>query len=313
LNKIIFLFLCLFSFQSHVFAETDKVKVGIFITNLYDFNLADGSYSVEFWTWSLFKNEAFNFTENQEIKRVRKANCANFSRQKKGDFIWEQKKCTAMMLQDWDIHNFPFDQQNLHINLEDTMLDTTQIQYLADVENSKVSDDLSLDSWKIDSVTVKNNTSTYDTTYGDPVLKGESQYSGISAHIHITRTNSWATFVKLVTGLYVAFLIALMVFRIKPQDSDSRVELAVGGLFAAVGNKYIVENIVPTTNQNTMIDNLHNVTFGAILLIVMTTIHIGRIYQSGQLTRAELFDKISFWSILLGFITLNFILILKAI
>ncbi|MGB2833193.1 MAG: hypothetical protein WBC07_09600 [Methylotenera sp.] len=312
-KKLCFLLTLLCGFQSSAFAQADQVKVGIYITNLYDFNLGDGSYVAEFWTWSLHENDNLNFKDTQEVIQSKKTVCTNFASQKKANVNWEQKKCVATILQDWDNRKFPFDQQKLMINLEETMLDSSVVNYVADTANSKVNADLKLENWKINRFTIQATNANYDTTYGDPELQGSSSYPKVQAVIELSRTSSWTTFIKLVTGLYVAFMIALMVFRIKPPDSDSRVELAVGGLFAAVGNKYIVEGIVPTTTQNTMIDNMHNITFGAILLIVVITIYISGQFYEGHKAKALRLDKISFWGILSVYITLNILLVLKAI
>lgn len=312
LKKLCALLMLILSFQATA-AQKDEVKVGIYITNLYDFNLADGSYVAEFWTWSLHNNDNLSFKDSQEVIQSKKTACSNFALLKKADVNWEQKKCTATILQNWDIHNFPFDKQRLTINLEETSLDSSALTYVADTKNSKVNNKLALEEWRINTFNIQAKNSEYDTTYGDPELQGNSSYPSVQATISLSRTSSWTTFIKLVTGVYVAFLIALMVFRIKPADSDSRVELAVGGLFAAVGNKYIVENIVPTTTQNTMIDSIHNVTFGAILLIVVMVIYISGQYFENQKVRALRLDKLAFWGILVAYISINIALVLKAL
>lgn len=300
------IFTCLLIFgQTFLFSQKDTVKVGLFVTNLYDFNLGDGSYVAEFWTWSLYKNDSLSFEGTQEITKSKKTAFSNYNIEKKGNLNWSQKKCTTTVLQDWDVRNFPFDRQKLFINIEDALLDTTDLLYVADVENSKAYDGLSLEEWRMDSFKVEAANVRYNTTYGDPELAGESVYPSVGATIFLTRTHSWTSFIKLVTGLYVAFLISLMVFRIMPPDSESRIGLAVGGLFAAVGNKYIVQDIVPTTTQTTMIDNIHNVTFGAILIIVIMTIYISRLYFHQREDRAMQVDRLSFWSILIAFLVFN--------
>jgi hypothetical protein len=272
IKKWCFFLVLLCGMQTNTFAQPaepakDTVKVGIYITNLYDFDLADGSFVAEFWTWSLHNNDNLSFKDTQELV----------------------------------------------INLEETMLDSAAVAYVADTENSKINHNLSLDEWHINAFNILAKNAEYNTTYGDPELQGSSSYPSVQATVSLSRTSSWTTFIKLVTGLYVAFLIALMVFRIKPPDSDNRVELAVGGLFAAVGNKYIVESIVPTSTQNTMIDNMHNITFGAILLIVIMVIYISSQFYEGHQDKALRLDKLSFWGILATYIALNLMLVIKAI
>ena len=62
-----------------------------------------------------------------------------------------------------------------------------------------------------------------------------------------------------------------------------------------------------------MIDNMHNITFGAILSIVIMVIYISSQFYEGHQDKALRLDKISFWGILATYIALNLILVIKAI
>lgn len=307
---MVIVFSCCFHYS--LSAQRDTAKIGIFITNLYDFDLADGSYVAEFWTWALFKNDSLSFHESHELSKSKKTVCSNFFRQNKAGLNWEQKKCTSILLQDWDVRSFPFDHQKLVISIEDAVADTSLRVYLADTSNSKINQSLEIEGWAVDSFYVKSDNILYNTTYGDPELLGESVYPSIKTTIYLERTHCWLTFTKLVTGLYVAFLIALLVFKIMPQETESRIGLAVGGLFAAVGNKYIAENIVPTTTQNTLIDNIHNVTFAAILCIVALTIYNSSLFHNDKQATSTRIDNIGFWSILCGYFAVNCFLVYNA-
>ncbi|MCC6723902.1 MAG: hypothetical protein IT258_05290 [Saprospiraceae bacterium] len=293
----------------NLFGQKDTAMVGLYITNLYDFNIGDGCYTAEFWTWTIYQNDSLNFEETQEVTHSKRTNFSNYNLEQIEDGNWMQKKCTSIILQDWDVRLFPFDRQVLTINLEEALHDTTVLAYTADIENSKISDSLALDEWIIDSFRVKSNSIRYNTTYGDPTLSGESVYPSVTANIFLTRSHSKVTFIKLVTGVYVAFLIALLVFLIQPHDTDTRIGLAVGGLFAAVGNKYIVESVVPTTTQTTLVDLIHISTFGAILFIVIMVIVISRNYHFGREARAHRLEMISFWATLFVFIAINLYLV----
>ncbi len=316
-NRLLLNLFVLFFTASTAFSqpaeEKDTAKIGLFVTNLYDFDLADGSFMAEFWTWALYKNDSLSFEESQEVTNSKKAVFSNSFLQKKDGWNWLQKKCTVQILQDWDVRNFPFDRQKLNINLEEAVNDANALVYLPDIENSKIRESLALDEWSIDSFVARQNLVRYNTTYGDPVLRGESVYPALSCDIFLTRQHSWVTFFKLATGVYVAFLISLLVFRLLPPSGDSRIGLAVGGLFAAVGNKYIVESVVPTTTQTTLIDLIHLVTFGAILAIVMLTIHIGRLDAHGQHERVERLDRQSLIGILAAYALINLIIIFNSL
>ncbi len=310
-SRLLLLALCLCG--TPLFGQKDTAKIGVFVTNLYDFNIADGSYVAEFWTWALFRNDSLDFDNRQEVTNSKKSAFSNGSREKKGGLNWSQQKCTTAVIYDWDVRNFPFDRQRLMLSIEDALADTSALVYLADTANSRVNAALSLDEWDIDGFTSEAGATTYNTTYGDPELVGSSAYPVFKASIGLTRKHCWTQFWKLVTGVYVAFLISILVFWIQPPQLDTRIGLAVGGLFAAVGNKYIVENIVPTTTQTTMIDLIHMTTFAAILLIVFATVYLSRLEHMGQPERSARLEKRAAWLILAGYAVLNVFFVLHAL
>ena len=99
IKKWCFFLVLLCGMQTNTFAQPaepakDTVKVGIYITNLYDFDLADGSFVAEFWTWSLHNNDNLSFKDTQEVIKAKKTVCSNFATQKKANLNWEQKNAS---------------------------------------------------------------------------------------------------------------------------------------------------------------------------------------------------------------------------
>jgi hypothetical protein len=314
LRRIWFFCVSILCFTSSGYSQSlDTAEIGIFITTLYDFNVGEGSYNTEFWIWAVHKNPEREFKENLEVKKAKSLIWSNYYSEVKEDKIWMNKKAYAKIIQDWDMKHYPFDKQQLAINIEETSEDASTVYYLADMKNTKIDSTLTLEEWDINGIRTEQLTGVYSTTFGDPTLEGKSEYSGVITHIDISRKSSWTLFIKITTGLYVSFLISLLVFGINPPDSESRISLAVGGLFASVGNKYITEGIVPTSTQNTLIDNLHNVTFLFILLIVLLVILSNNYYLKGKSLISKKIDKYGSICMILGYIGINVILILQAL
>jgi hypothetical protein len=121
---------------------------------------------------------------------------------------------------------------------------------------------------------------------------------------------------KLITGILVAFLISCCVFWIKPINTDPRFGLCVGGLFAAIGNKYIVESIVPSTNEVTLLDNLHNITFVAIFIIIILSVISLHLYEKETergIKLSKRLDVISFFTIVSFYLILFYAFINQTI
>lgn len=311
---LIIFILTTLGFAKNSFAQKDTCLVGMYILSLTDFKIDDQSFKADFWLWFVYDNDSLKLQDAIEITNAKTVEFSNFATEKRGGRNWAQVKCKAVINENWDVTNFPFDKQTLQIALEHSLSDATTLVFKADKENSKLDSTFNFDEWRIDSLHLVSENKTYNTTFGDPILKGSSVYPGVTFHIHITRTQSAGILVKMLTGVYVAFSIALLGFLIKPSLAD-RLGLCVGGIFAAVGNKYIIESIVPSSTANTLLDNIHNLTFVSILIMIaVTVISLKWTDTENELlrNRAKKLDVISFGALLLIFIVTNFILIVRA-
>ncbi|MEP6746588.1 MAG: hypothetical protein ABJB86_02620 [Bacteroidota bacterium] len=277
-------------------AQKDTCKIGIYINSIYDFKLDDKSYMADFWIWVNYKNDSLSFDNRVEITNGKSADFSHYSMEKKSGWNWAAQKCRAQLIHQWDVSTFPFDKQQLRIEIEDSQSDTSRLIYLADEANSKVDSSFNSSEWSIENFSLNAGVKTYQTTYGNPSLSGKSSYPRVVAAITIRRKNSWIKLIKLLTGVYVAFLISCVVFFVSNESQDSRFCLVVGGIFAAIGNKYIVESIVPSSTSNTLMDNVHTLTFVFILLITIVMIISLRLYQSEDAEKKQLSHKIDRWA-----------------
>jgi hypothetical protein len=305
---------CFLIFSNTTFAQKDTCKIGMYILSFTDFKIDDASYKVDFWLWFLYNNDSLEIKDAIDITNAKSVEFSNFSVEKRGGKNWAQVKCKAVINQSWDVTKFPFDRQELYIKLEHTTLDANEVVFIADSENSKIDSTFLFDDWNINSFKIKGMQRTYNTTFGDPVLKGSSIYPGVETEIVITRAHSNEILVKMLTGVYVAFSIALLGFLIKPSLAD-RLGLCVGGIFAAVGNKYIIESVVPSSTANTLLDSIHNLTFVAILIMIALTVvslKWSDTEDEKMKAKSQRIDRISFAVLLVGFISANIILILSA-
>ncbi len=294
------------------FSAEDTCKVGIYFNSLTDFNISDQSFSADFWLWFNYKNDSLQFNDAVEVTNSKSTSFSNYAKMKKDSINWDMMKFNSVVFKEWDVSAFPFDKQKLTLHIDHTIYDTKKLAFVSDLGNSSIDSNLVLSNWKIDSLAFYVNNQTYNTTFGDPVIKGSSTYPSVTADIYLTRENSWNTLFKMLTGVYVAFSIVLLAFFVKPAD---RLGLCVGGLFAAVGNKYIIESAVPSTVSNTLFDNIHNITFIAIFVILVVAVISFKWNETEKpefITKAKKLDMASFYSVVTVYILLNAFLIMRA-
>ena len=93
--------------------------------------------------------------------------------------------------------------------------------------------------------------------------------------------------IKLFLGSLLSYIISWLVFTIPKRSFDARIELSVGAIFGAIGNKYFVESTTPAMQVLTKADIINNlvimmVLFNIVLIILQKNnkINIGRFENS---------------------------------
>jgi len=297
-----------FLLSMQVFAQNkpkqETVKLGVYITSLYDLSLTNNSFSVDFWLWFNYKNHSLKPLETVEIVNAKKTENILPNTETKKGIVWAMYKCRAEVKKQWNIEDFPFDRQVLEIIAEEGIKDVTSLDYKVDKENSKIDEAVKLEGWHISEFDITAGKSIYKTTYGDPVLKGTSTYAQIKIRIVLDR-QGLGLFFKMFMGAYIAFFIALLVFWIDAEEVDSRIGLSVGSLFAAVGNKYIVDSVLPETVVFTLVDKVHLLTFFFIFISLLVSVYSSHLYKNGKIQLAKKTDRWSFYATTLAYVLVN--------
>ena len=90
------------------------------------------------------------------------------------------------------------------------------------------------------------------------------------------RRSGTVLFFKIFTGGILSFFISCMVFLIPLKELESRVNLAVGGIFGAIGSSAFVYDVLPVVNVFTKADAINNliifmVVFNILVLLLQQT------------------------------------------
>lgn len=311
MKQILLSAVCIFGLSYHLQAQADTVKIGVFVNDIYDINLSEKSFSTEFWVWFNYRDSLLKPITTLEMPNAKDLSSSLDFFEIKDGICWASKKIHAVIKKDWEISRFPFDVQNMTIELEDSNNDIQSLVYLADSINTRYDTSLSISNWELTGFSLHAGTKKYQTTYGDPTLTGGSEYPHATLNMTIRR-KSWGLFFSLFTGLYVAFFISTLVFFIDPIDVDPRFGLSVGGLFAAVGNKYIVDSILPQSTTFTLVDKLHILTYLFLLVCIVFSVISLRIWKNGKERQSARFDRRAYVSIVSLYLLINFYLIWRA-
>lgn len=250
-----------------------QVKVGLYITQLYDLDIAKKSFNVAFWAWYLHTDSTYKPLETVELVNSKQSTTRYASVTDVDGIHWSQAKYYATVAKDWDIRNYPFDRQALDIYLEDGNSDASTQALIADVSNSRINESVHIPGWTVEGFSIREQESIYNTSFGDPRLTdGQSTYSRIVATITLKR-NGLRILSSVFVGFFVAFFMSTLTYFLDFKHmAGARISLCAGGIFASAGNKFAVDNILVPGGDFTLADGIEISTFVAILCAIAAVV-----------------------------------------
>ena len=272
------------------------VKVGMFITNLFDIDFAHQDVEAQFWVWFNHTDPDFDPKKDIEIVNAREVETPNASRVDAGPRgLWDQVKYSAVLNEAWNVKNYPFDRQKIRIVLESTQLDARALKFEPDFEGTKLRRDLSLAGWRIDGLKIFASSEFYETAYGDPTMSsvGPSIYPRVTVEIDVRR-NGWRLLLSTFIGFGLAIALAGIVltssaFRRPSEVIEIGAQLAIGtgALFSTIGSGYILQSGLPPTTEFSLADAFQLTAF-TVTFLTMLMIFVVHVLRQRQMWTAAL-------------------------
>jgi hypothetical protein len=307
--------LILFSFLVAMegLAQPDTVNIGAYVISVHDINFRDKEYTMRFWLWFLYKNREFNFSKQLDITNAKTIEDPDIIPDSLGHKAWILMKMKTTMKESWNVLDFPFDKQHLHVQIENSLFDDSTLVFSPDLKGSQYNPNETIDGWKIRNFKVSSGVNDYHTGFGDNRPGHDVQnFSTFNIDMDIDR-DAWGLFMKIFVGMYISFLISVISFTPHPTELEPRFGLPVGGLFAAVGNKYIIDSLLPESSSFTLVDTLHTITYLGIFATLVVSAICLKLHDKGKDEACERVDKIGAKVVVISYIVANLIFIGLAI
>jgi hypothetical protein len=218
-------------------------------------------------------------------------------------YWWAEQFCKASIYEKWHFNNYPFDKQRLVLKFENSAYDTSQVIMVNEQDSMTFKKDINLMGWNITGSRIHDTIVEYNSDFGDPNGNGTSYYSRVVFLVQLERIEATAFFIKLCLGVFIAFLVAVIVFAISPNHIDSRFGLGIGALFAVAANKYVVDSNIPQSATNCLVDKVHEITFVYILLVLVASVISLVLHEKEKHPQRKAFDLWGALILLFSYIT----------
>jgi hypothetical protein len=257
-----------------------KYIFGVYPVGLWDFDFAKKTFKISFYAWWRTQDPAYHPEKSVEITNATEYSSKFGKSGKNKDEYFTYIHYYATIQKSWDFKFFPFDHQFLEVRLED-FADINSVEFEPDYDKSHLHNELILPGWEVRDLILKKSVTHYATNFGDISTK-DGYYSRLSFLIEIKR-QGWQPLFNYFIGFFIAFCLCAMIFFVEITNLNARASLSLGGIFTAVGNKYILDQVIPLTNSFSLADAFQIATFSIILLSVFSIIFINwKLTHKGQ-------------------------------
>ncbi|HEX3582414.1 MAG TPA: hypothetical protein VH087_11680 [Thermoanaerobaculia bacterium] len=287
----------------------EQVKIGAYVMRLNDLNPSTASFSTDVWIWTLSSAAS----PLHPIQTLRLANTKSVSADVPGEADnngtrWGYREFAAVMNNDWDTREFPFDHHTLKIRVDETISDTDALRYVPDANGSHIDPRVQIPGWRITRLRLETHTVEYPTRFGDPdPRKATSHWSEAWLLIDVRR-NGLGIFFKVIMVAYIAFALVMLSFLMDAPVFSSRISMLVGCLFATVVNMRASESVIGRTDSFTLIDQIHLL----VAFFIFVSAVVALVTRRGEAARAQRIDRWAATISLVVFVAANALLIARA-
>jgi hypothetical protein len=172
----------------------------------------------------------------------------------------------------WDLGNYPFDTQKLLFEFK-TSYDTSLVRlnpskkFVSTFEKNMRNLKPGYTIIGIDHRSEYNEISTERINTAPGVIR-PAVLQSLIFELNVKR-GGVVLFFKIFTGGLLSFFISCLVFLIPLKDLDSRINLAVGGIFGAIGSSAFVYDVLPVVNVFTKADAINNLIIAMVVFNIL--------------------------------------------
>ncbi len=270
--------------QEQADSGPEIVTIGAYLNDVQSIDLRNHNYLVDFYLWFRGTNPEIDPSNTMEFVNHSESWGTIITKSTEepevladGQF-YQSMHVQGRMSRKLDLRNYPFDRQNIVIDIEDAVFDTAGLKY--EIDSIGVNPALKLPGFQFEPPIMRAADYTHPTNFGDPRLTEGGTYSRVTIDMPIARPTINAI-VKNVLPVLLTTICASFVFLLHPSLVDSRFQIAIFSIISIVALQITVGEDLPTIEYLTLLDTLYLLAYGYTIAV------IGALVYATKLVREE--------------------------
>jgi ABC-type branched-subunit amino acid transport system substrate-binding protein len=261
------------------------VYAGIDINQLDRVDVRNSSFNVDFYLWMLYGGDGddpthVTFPDLKDVDAFDPAHPLESGMQ--SDLNYRLYRVTGDFKQDFDLHDYPFDQQNLLIRFQNTNKPRQEIAYVIDTfglhvddaSNARVNPDAfrGLQLWHLNAVRPFVDYVSTSSTLGKPSLianDNRTEYAGFDTEIQLRR-DYIAFMIKTLMPLFLLVLVVFATLFFPNSLTKERTTIPVTGILTSAVLMISINSQLPAIGYTVAIEYIFYVFFALCLMAMIT-------------------------------------------
>ncbi|MBA3045689.1 MAG: hypothetical protein KKH41_04940 [Candidatus Thermoplasmatota archaeon] len=251
-----------------------QVNVGIYVVGFGNFDANKGTYVIDFYLILSWDTTDQNFTGmGYEFMNGRASSTTkiedNFDPETNTREVWY--RIQASLYSEPDFSTYPFNEQNLRIIMEDSLMTSDEMTYVADTGISGLDPEVGISGWQIKEWTISETDKYYE--------EWDESYSRLIFDIHVGRA-VMTTGIKTLLPPIIFCIVSGLSFAFRPDKITNRIGFGTSMLISAVMFHISQTSSLPPMPMLMTIDKIMIATYAflAASLLVTTVIYIDEEY-----------------------------------
>ena len=267
---------------------THAVQIGAVIVGIYEVNEKASSWMADFYLYETW-DPAPGFVPQTEIVNEVERKAVQFEATEMRDgHCLRTRRVHSTLRTDFNLRTFPFDYQNLTLQVSDAEFPSSQVRY-ADKPIAGIDESVfhQLTDWKVmPGLRYERTAKSFRWDPGAP----DYDYATFSVSVrrHVTYHES-----RYFLPLLLIVIVSFSVFWIDASDLASEVQISVTCLLAAIALQFAEGNALPAVSYLTLADRAYATSYVAIALSVLQVVFTDHLMRTGRDRVARTVDR---WS-----------------
>ena len=251
-----------------------QVKVGFYPVAIYDLDQASNTFYADAYVWLRWKGDidpsaTIEFTNMVEEWGKLMEPLMEQPKSLPDGSKYQQFRVEGRFVQPFSLADYPLDNHNLGIRIEDTTNGINQLAYVLDEASSGVDQKLEIPGWKLKGWKGEILEHAYGTNFGE--VEQPSSFSVANFQMVIERPLSFFLW-KQMLPLAIVVMAALVGLFVNPRSIDARLALPMGALLSAIFLQRGYSDTLPDLGYLVFMDKIYLVAYPLILIVLIRSI-----------------------------------------